>query len=175
MGVIVMSEQERVRWEVLGWKERAGVSLVGAAEAMGVSYRQPRRIWKSYKANRSEGLVHRGLSAEHIVDVKKGKIEIEENALERTPARGDVYPNFPRKGTHVPGQVICFYGEVISKALMKATQIDPAFVPHVEDMVIITMGSPKVYFVSAKVRFRIVVPVDYHNYCGFTSRQHKKI
>ena len=60
MGVIVMSEKERVRWEVLGWKERVGVSLVKAAEAMGVSYRQARRIWKRYKANRGEGLVHRG-------------------------------------------------------------------------------------------------------------------
>ena len=60
MGVIVMSEKERVRLEVLGWKERVGVSLVKAAEAMGVSYRQARRIWKRYKANRGEGLVHRG-------------------------------------------------------------------------------------------------------------------
>jgi hypothetical protein len=34
MGVIVMSEKERVRLEVLGWKERVGVSLVKAAEAM---------------------------------------------------------------------------------------------------------------------------------------------
>ena len=58
MGVIVMSEKERVRWEVLGWKERVVVSLVKAAEAMGVSYRQVKRIWKRYKANRSEGLVH---------------------------------------------------------------------------------------------------------------------
>jgi hypothetical protein len=41
-----------------GWKERVGVSLVKAAEAMGVSYHHSRRIWKRYKANRSEGLVH---------------------------------------------------------------------------------------------------------------------
>jgi len=73
MGVIVMSEKERVRW-VLGCKERVGVSPVKAAEAMGVSYRQARRIWKRYKANRSEGLVHLVLSAEHIVDVENGKI-----------------------------------------------------------------------------------------------------
>ena len=58
---------------------------------------------------------------------------------------------------------------------MEATQIDTAFDPYVEDMVIITTGSPKVYFVSAKVRFIIVVPVYYHDYCGFTSRQDKKI
>ena len=166
MGVIVMSEKERVRLEVLGWKERVGVSLVKAAEAMGVSYRQARRIWKRYKANRSEVLVHLGLIAEHIVDVKNGKIKIVENAHERALAMGDGYPNFPRKWTLVTGQVICSYGEVISEVLMKATQIDPAFDPHVEDMVIITTGSPKVYFVSAKVRFIIVVPVDYHDYCG---------
>jgi len=64
MGVIVMSEKERVRLEVLGWKERVGVSLVKAAEAMGVSYRQARRIWKRYKANRSEGLVLPGTGEE---------------------------------------------------------------------------------------------------------------
>ena len=48
----------------MGWKEQVGVSLVKAAEAMGVSYRQARRIWKRYKANRSEGLVLPGTGEE---------------------------------------------------------------------------------------------------------------
>ena len=60
MGGILMSRKERVRLEVMGWKERSGISLVVAAEAMGVSYRQAKRIWKRYKAGRSAGLVHLG-------------------------------------------------------------------------------------------------------------------
>ena len=40
MGAILMSKKERNRLEVLGWKERSGISLKVAAETMGVSYRQ---------------------------------------------------------------------------------------------------------------------------------------
>jgi len=60
MGAIAMSRKERDRLEVLGWKERSGISLVEAAEAMGVSYRQVKRIWKRYKAHKGAGLVHLG-------------------------------------------------------------------------------------------------------------------
>jgi transposase len=60
MGRIVMSRKERDRLEVLGWKERSGISLVMAAEAMGVSYRQAKRIWSRYKSGDEAGLVHLG-------------------------------------------------------------------------------------------------------------------
>lgn len=60
MGVLVMSKKERVRLEVMGWKERSGISLVMAAEAMGVSYRQAKRIWKRYRRKKGAGLVHMG-------------------------------------------------------------------------------------------------------------------
>lgn len=60
MGVILMSKKERNRLEVLGWKERSGISLKVAAETMGVSYRQAKRIWRRYKADKGAGLVHLG-------------------------------------------------------------------------------------------------------------------
>ncbi len=55
-----MSGKERDRLGVLGWKERSGASLKVAAEAMGVSYRQAKRIWKRYKVHKGAGLVHLG-------------------------------------------------------------------------------------------------------------------
>jgi transposase len=60
MGVLLMSKKERLRLEVLGWKERSGISLVKAAETMEVSYRQAKRLWKRFKAKKSAGLVHLG-------------------------------------------------------------------------------------------------------------------
>jgi molybdenum-dependent DNA-binding transcriptional regulator ModE len=60
MGAILMSKKERNRLEVLGWKERSGISLKVAAETMGVSYRQAKRIWRRYKADKGAGLVHLG-------------------------------------------------------------------------------------------------------------------
>jgi molybdenum-dependent DNA-binding transcriptional regulator ModE len=60
MGAIGMSGKERDRLGVLGWKERSGASLKVAAEAMGVSYRQAKRIWKRYKVHKGAGLVHLG-------------------------------------------------------------------------------------------------------------------
>jgi hypothetical protein len=40
--------------EVLGWKERSGISLVMAAEVTGVvSYRQAKRIWERYRTKKS--------------------------------------------------------------------------------------------------------------------------
>jgi transposase len=60
MGAIRMSRKERDRLEVLGWKERSGISLKVAAESMGVSYRQAKRIWRRYKAHKGAGLVHQG-------------------------------------------------------------------------------------------------------------------
>jgi hypothetical protein len=60
MGALLMSRKERDRLEVMGWKEQSGISLIMAAEAMGVSYRQAKRIWKRYKADKGAGLVHLG-------------------------------------------------------------------------------------------------------------------
>lgn len=56
----MMSKKERERLGVLGWKERSGASLKVAAEAMGVSYRQAKRVWRRFQAHKGAGLVHLG-------------------------------------------------------------------------------------------------------------------
>ena len=53
-----MSERELKRVAVLARVAEAGWSLVQAAERMGVSYRQAKRLWKRYRAEGARGLVH---------------------------------------------------------------------------------------------------------------------
>ena len=53
-----MSERELKRAAVLSRVAEAGWSLVQAAERMGVSYRQAKRLWKRYRAQGARGLVH---------------------------------------------------------------------------------------------------------------------
>ena len=88
MGAIGMSRKERDRLEVLGWKERSGISLKEAAEAMGVSYRQSKRIWRRYKAHKGAGLVHLGRGRK----ANRGySLEVKERVLR---AYGDRYRGF---------------------------------------------------------------------------------
>ena len=53
-----MSERELTRAAVLSRVSKAGWSLVQAAERMGVSYRQAKRLWKRYQMQGARGLVH---------------------------------------------------------------------------------------------------------------------
>ena len=53
-----MSERELKRAAVLSRVAQAGWSLVQAAERMGVSYRQAKRLWKRYRGQGARGLVH---------------------------------------------------------------------------------------------------------------------
>jgi transposase len=53
-----MSERELKRAAVLSRVAEAGWSLVRAAERMGVSYRQAKRLWKRYRGQGARGLVH---------------------------------------------------------------------------------------------------------------------
>jgi transposase len=53
-----MDERELKRAAVLSQVAEKGWSLVQAAERMGVSYRQAKRLWKRYRAKGSKGLVH---------------------------------------------------------------------------------------------------------------------
>ena len=53
-----MSERELKRAVVLSRVTKAGWSLVQAAERMGVSYRQAKRLWKRYREQGAKGLVH---------------------------------------------------------------------------------------------------------------------
>jgi len=59
MGELRMSVKERVRLEALGRVKRGELTLVAAAELMGLSLRQSRRVWKEFKRFGDAGLVHK--------------------------------------------------------------------------------------------------------------------
>lgn len=54
-----MSGKERIRLEALGRVKRRELTVVEAAELMGLSVRQARRVWKRFKGEGDKGLVHR--------------------------------------------------------------------------------------------------------------------
>lgn len=54
-----MSAKERIRLEALNRVKRKELSVLAAAELMGLSVRQTRRVWKRFKAQGDAGLVHR--------------------------------------------------------------------------------------------------------------------
>src|ERR1051326_1670865 len=59
MGELRMSLKERVRLEALSRVKRGERPVVSAAELMGLSVRQARRVWKRFKEQADAGLVHR--------------------------------------------------------------------------------------------------------------------
>jgi hypothetical protein len=54
-----MSGKERIRLEAFGRVKRGELSVVDAAELVGLSLRQARRQWKRFKGQGAAGLVHR--------------------------------------------------------------------------------------------------------------------
>ena len=58
MGELRMSVNERIRLDAFGRVKRKEITVVAAAELMGLSLRQARRMWKRFKAGGDEGLVH---------------------------------------------------------------------------------------------------------------------
>jgi transposase len=54
-----MSQKERKRLVVLEEVKSKGLTLVKAAEVMGVGYRQAKRIWRRYAKAGDVGLVHK--------------------------------------------------------------------------------------------------------------------
>ena len=54
-----MSRQERERMTVMAGVTEQELTLVQAADLMGVCYRQSKRLWKRYQADGDAGLVHR--------------------------------------------------------------------------------------------------------------------
>lgn len=53
-----MSAKERIRLDALGRVKRKELTVLAAAELMGLSLRQARRIWKRFKASGDSALVH---------------------------------------------------------------------------------------------------------------------
>jgi hypothetical protein len=67
MDELRMSAKERVRLEVLGRVKRKELTVVSAAEVIGLSVRQMRRMWKRFDIRGDVGLVHglRGRTSNH--------------------------------------------------------------------------------------------------------------
>ncbi len=59
MDELLMSRKERSRMEILSRVKRRELTVVAAAELMGLSVRQARRVWKRYCQEGDGGLVHR--------------------------------------------------------------------------------------------------------------------
>ena len=59
MGELRMSSKERIRLEALRRVTRAELTVAAAAELMGLSLRQARRVWRRFKSDGDAGLVHR--------------------------------------------------------------------------------------------------------------------
>jgi transposase len=74
METLSMSVKERRRLEVLGRVKSQEVSLVKAAELLGMSYRQAKRVWSRYQESGDMGLVHRlrgRASNRHVQPIRK--------------------------------------------------------------------------------------------------------
>ena len=54
-----MSDKERLALDAMGRVKRKELTVVAAAELMGLSVRQARRLWKRFKAEGDRGLVHK--------------------------------------------------------------------------------------------------------------------
>lgn len=54
-----MSSKERIALDAMGRVKRKELTVVTAAELMGLSVRQARRVWKRFKAEGDRGLVHK--------------------------------------------------------------------------------------------------------------------
>jgi transposase len=59
METLTMSRGERKRLELFGRVQRSEITLVKAAELVGLSYRQAKRVYARFQADGDQGLVHR--------------------------------------------------------------------------------------------------------------------
>jgi hypothetical protein len=57
---LTMSQRERTRLGVMQQVKAKAMTLVAAAEVLGLCYRQAKRIWKRYRKQGDKGLVHQG-------------------------------------------------------------------------------------------------------------------
>jgi len=56
---LIMSQRERTRLGVMQQVKAKAMTLVAAAEVLGLCYRQAKRIWQRYRKQGDKGLVHR--------------------------------------------------------------------------------------------------------------------
>ncbi len=88
-----MSEREMLRATVLAQVKSEAWTLVEAAERMEVSYRQAKRLWKSYQSNGAVGLVH-GNAGRSSNRAKPKKVRTKVMRLIRQKYSGEVGQRF---------------------------------------------------------------------------------
>jgi transposase-like protein len=87
-GMILMSRTERERLAVLAQVKSGKLKLVTAGAAMGVGYRQAKRVWRRYQVEGDAGLVHRSRGRP---SPRSKPLELREQVLARYAER---YPDF---------------------------------------------------------------------------------
>ena len=87
-GTILMSRKERERLAVLAQVKSGKLKLVTAGAAMGVGYRQAKRVWRRYQAEGDAGLVHRSRGRP---SPRRKPLELRQRVLARYAER---YPDF---------------------------------------------------------------------------------
>ena len=88
MGVLNLSARERKRLELLSRVKEGVLKLVKAADLVGLSYRQMKRVWKRYRDEGDAGLAHRGRGRLSNRRMEEG---FRKRVLERYEKR---YPDF---------------------------------------------------------------------------------
>lgn len=88
MGAIPLSARERKRLELLSRVKEGLLKLVETAELCQLSYRQMKRVWRRYRDEGDEGLVHRGRGRASNRRIEAG---FRQRVLDRYQER---YPDF---------------------------------------------------------------------------------
>jgi transposase len=88
-----MSSKELKRLGVLARVEKEALNLVNAAEILGLSYRQTKRIWRRYQDEGEEGLQHRSVGRESGRSKPK-KLRLKVLRLVRKKYSGEVGERF---------------------------------------------------------------------------------
>src|SRR5438874_4408990 len=75
MDELRMSAKERIRLEAFNRVKRKELTVVEAAELVGLSVRQARRMWKRFRSESDAGLVHRlrGRASNHRLAEEVGE------------------------------------------------------------------------------------------------------
>ena len=72
-GRIAMSEKERKRLGIMEQVKCGAISIVGAAESLGLSYRQARRVHTRFVRGGVSGLIHAGCGCRATVIMSSGR------------------------------------------------------------------------------------------------------
>lgn len=83
-----MSQKERKRMAIMVGVKDDELTLVAAADVLGLSYRQTKRVWQRYRVAGDAGLVHRGRG---VPGVRRKPPKLRARILARYAAR---YPDF---------------------------------------------------------------------------------